>query len=803
MMRIRTRWRKILKDMWGSKTRSLLVVLSIAVGVASVGMITNAARILQRDLYRQYAEGNPALLQIFVSPFQDDLLKAVRGMREVHEVEARRVAAATIYDGELQPADLSLNVLPDYQALKVNRFSLEQGSAEPGVREVLLERQSAQKLGVSVGDMVDIEMPNERRYTLRVAGIVHDVYVMPFSLLGEATGYISMDTLQWLGERPYYNQLDIVVSSEQKDKEAVLAIGKLIQERTIEPAGYTVNRVQIPGVGSDPGKHWAEDQIKGFLLILQIMGVMAIFLSGGLVVNTVSSIITHQVKQIGIMRSIGATRAQIIAMYLVNVLVYSAIGLLIAIPLGLLGAWWLADFAARFLNFDLGWVTLTPSLLGLQIALGLLMPLGVALVPILNGTKISVYAAIYEYGLSAETKHGVFERLLGRIRRVSPPLVLSFRNTFREKERLAFTLITLTLAGAMFIAVFSTRASLTAQINDVGRYIYYDASLGILGGANKYAVEREALRVPGVNLAEGWANSVGVILRPDGSESQEFDITGLPYDAATIQPLVLQGRWLQAGDARQVVINEDLLGEEPSLRVGDEITLKVGETKQSYQIVGLVSRHLSGPRVYLDYSAYTKLSGRTNQVDVVRVLASADGLAKPGVQSTLATQLEERFQNANFNTGASNTHHAFIGKFTDVFDIILVVLVIMAALLAVVGGLGLTGAMGMNVLERTREIGVLRAVGASNFTVRRVVVVEGVVVGLMSWVMGAFLSGPSGLALADAVVQAVLNTRVNYHYSVAGLFLWLVIVLLIGILSSLAPALRAARLQVREVLDYE
>jgi len=190
-------------------------------------------------------------------------------------------------------------------------------------------------------------------------------------------------------------------------------------------------------------------------------------------------------------------------------------------------------------------------------------------------------------------------------------------------------------------------------------------------------------------------------------------------------------------------------------------------------------------------------------VDVVRVLVDPKNLGSAGEQDNIARLLEERFENAQFNPGGSSTNHAFIGRFTDVFDIILIVLVIMAALLAVVGGLGLSGAMGMNILERTREIGVLRAVGASNFTVRKVVVVEGVVVGLISWVMGAFLSGPSGQALASAVINAVLQSKANYRYSFAGLLIWLVIVVLIGVFSSLAPAQRAALLRVREVLDYE
>jgi putative ABC transport system permease protein len=111
--------------------------------------------------------------------------------------------------------------------------------------------------------------------------------------------------------------------------------------------------------------------------------------------------------------------------------------------------------------------------------------------------------------------------------------------------------------------------------------------------------------------------------------------------------------------------------------------------------------------------------------------------------------------------------------------------------------------MGINVLERTREIGVLRAVGASNTAVGQVVVTEGVVIGLVSWLLGAVLSGPSGFALASAVVEAVLQTSLSYKYSFVGLGIWLLLIILIGVISSLAPARNAVALTVREVLDYE
>ena len=802
-MIFKARWSKILKDIWGNKSRSLLVIFSIAVGVAAVGMINNAGRIIQRDLDLAYASGNPSLLEIYVSPFKKDLATAVEGMRAVEETQARRIVGASIHREDEQWENLSLNVVPDYNDFQVSKPLPVSGSISPGIREILLERDSADSLNLTVGDTVTVEMPNERHYDLTVAGIVHDVYVQPFALLSEATGYVSMETLEWMGEAPYYNRLDIIASENKENKQHVLEVGNLVRDRVIEPSGYQVAKIQIPGIGSNPGEHWAHNQIQGFLLILQIMGIMAVLLSGGLVINTVSAILNQQIKQIGIMRSVGATRIQIIGMYLVNILVFSILGLMIAIPLGLLGAWWLVDFAAGFLNFNATQIDLPLNVLALLIGLGLLMPVTVALVPIIAGTRLSVYDAIYQYGLNDKEEGGRIEKWLSKFRNLSPPVMISLRNTFRKKGRLAFTLITLTLAGAMFMAVFSTRSSLTAQIKQVNRYLFYDVTISIPGGGSKHAIEREALRIPGVTVAEGWTSAIGIVELADGSESEELEIIGLPYNSATIDPLLLDGTWLQASGTNQAVVNDDLLDEEPDIGVGSQIVLKVGEKKRTYQVVGIVSKHLSGPRIYLDENSFSKLTGRSNQADMVRVLADPEKLASPAEQDAIAVQLEERFQNAGLSSSNSSTQYSFFGKFTDVFDIILIVLIIMAGLLAIVGGLGLTGTMGMNVLERTREIGVLRAVGASNIAVRKVVVIEGIVVGLISWIMGAFLSGPSGRALAGAVIDAVLKADLSYRYSLSGLFIWLVIVVLIGVFSSLIPARKAVQLRVREVLDYE
>ncbi|MBN1120694.1 MAG: ABC transporter permease [Anaerolineae bacterium] len=803
-MEIHARWTKILKDMWNNRSRSMLVILSIAVGVAAVGMITNGSRILKRDLYGAHLAGNPSQLNIYVSPFQEELVTAVEGAREVEHAEPRRTVGALVYD-QKNWEDIRLTVIPDFDDIPVNQLTLEAGSPTPSIREVLLERQSAAGLGVEVGDEIVVEMSDERRYALTVSGIVHDLYNSPYAISGEASGFIKMETLEWLGETPYYTYMQVSVSENQTDKEYVLATGEMIRDRIIEPAGYRVSRTDIPGYGSEPGEHWAQKPINGFLLILQIMSVMAIFLSGGLVINTVTAILTQQIRQIGIMRSIGAVRSQITQMYVVNILVFAILGLILAIPLGLLGAWGIGLLAATFMNFNLGPIDISPGLLILQVVLAIVMPVAAALYPIMAGTEISIYDAVYQHGLMSKNaeKHGLINELLHKLRRLSAPILLSLRNTFRNKTRLAFTMVTLTLAGAMFISVFSTRTSLTHQISEVARYVNYDAAISTPGGVNKYTAEREALRIPGIEIAEGWALGSATVIHSDGVEGTDIELVGLPYDAATIDPDMIEGRWLTQDDDWQVVVNEDLLDEESEIHVGGDLILKIDGMERTYQVVGVTSKHLSGERAYISYSTFGKITGRQNEADTIRVRADAGKISNASTQDELADLLEERFENAQLSTSSADTQHAIFSYFTSAFDIILLILIIMAAILAIVGSLGLTGTMGINVLERTREIGVLRAVGASTNAVRQVVVTEGVVVGLISWLLGAILSAPTGFVLGSAVVNALFQTDLAYKYSFIGLGIWLVIIILIGVLASLAPARNAVLLTVREVLDYE
>jgi len=117
--------------------------------------------------------------------------------------------------------------------------------------------------------------------------------------------------------------------------------------------------------------------------------------------------------------------------------------------------------------------------------------------------------------------------------------------------------------------------------------------------------------------------------------------------------------------------------------------------------------------------------------------------------------------------------------------------------------MGLAGTMGMNVLERTREIGIMRSIGAVDSEIMRTVIVEGMVIGGLSWLLGAILSFPFTYMLANIVSVAIFNSPIAVHFTWLGFAAWLAVVLVLSALASVLPARSAASLTIREVLAYE
>jgi len=197
-----------------------------------------------------------------------------------------------------------------------------------------------------------------------------------------------------------------------------------------------------------------------------------------LVINVISALIAQQEKQIGIMKAIGARSRQVIGLYFGMVLILGLLACLPAIPLSLVGARALTAFVAGLMNFDPPQVEFTPATLILQLGVGLLVPLLAAAPAILTGTRVSPARVLSEYGISQVwAGAGLLDRLLRRFPRLTRDILLALRNPFRKRGRLVLSLVTLTFAGAVFMAIVNLQASLNHALDQMLGFWRYDAWL--------------------------------------------------------------------------------------------------------------------------------------------------------------------------------------------------------------------------------------------------------------------------------------------------------------------------------------
>jgi putative ABC transport system permease protein len=500
------------------------------------------------------------------------------------------------------------------------------------------------------------------------------------------------------------------------------------------------------------------------------------------------------------MKAIGGRGLQIAGLYVGMVIIFSLLALAIAIPLAWLGAHAIVGYIAGLLNTDVRSFDLPPNVLALQVAVGLIVPLLAALFPILRGTRVTIREALSDYGLRTQPARGLIDRIVDGIPGVSRPFLLSLRNTFRRKARLTLTLITLTLGGAIFIAVMSVRSSLLLTLDDAFRFWGYDVEVDFGRGYRTELIQQETLAVPGIVKTETWSFAGVRRVRPDGTTSDSLHINGVPAPSQVIHPSLISGRWLLPDDENALVINADLLKNEPDIKVGDELVLREGTEETRWRVVGLIRSALSGPRLFANYAYASRLFHTAGRASAVLVVTDVhDGTS----QSRIAKALEEHLKQEGLRVTYVGTTEEARQRADFQVGIIVVFLMIMALLLALVGGLGLMGTMSLNVVERTREIGVMRAIGASDGALLFIVIGEGVLIGVLSWVAGALVSLPLSKLLSDAVGVAFLNDQLNYTFSIDGAVIWLIFVVVLSAIASLLPARGASRLSVREVLAYE
>jgi putative ABC transport system permease protein len=538
--------------------------------------------------------------------------------------------------------------------------------------------------------------------------------------------------------------------------------------------------------------------------ILFLLGFLAVFLSGFLITNTLQAIVQQQIQQIGILKTLGARKSQIVVLYMALILMFGLAGALIAIPLAQQISFQRLGQLTASVNVHYRGARLVPQAILIQAFLAIIVPQVAALFPILQGAQLSVSEALIGIRQSGKSRRSRFDQHITRLKLFSLSTLLSIRNTFRRTGRLALTLVTLSLGGAIFIATFNIQASMDEQVKLVSRYFLADVNITLTSPRRILEVQRLLGDVPGVGYVEGWAAGRGEMVLPDNSAGPPIQLLGPPANTRLVEPQVLKGRWVQPGDVYAIALNERFLLDYPQYQVGGVIPLRINGKDRLWTIVGFFQ--LAGKNSsligYTHYDSLSAASGQLGQAFTYRVVADQPDLSADA-QRALGIAIEKRLKAAGVHAADLTTGNFIAGNAAQGFSILNGFLLFLATLTAIVGSIGLAGSMSLNVMERTREIGVLRAIGATNRILARLVISEGVLVGGMSWVIAALAAIPISKVLSDSVSYAIFGNPTTLQLTPTGFLLWLGAVLLLSILAGVIPARSAAQLTIREVLAYE
>lgn len=785
------RWRKVIRDLLSHKSRTFLVTAAIAVGVFAFGGVFVTQEVLLKNIDIQYRASRASNIWLYLPDFDSSLVDWIQTRPGVGEAEGKSSQTVKLQLSDGREELLNIISVPHWPALRLNLLVPKTGNWPPGRGELVLERNSLAGSKINLGDVLEVKTPAGRIHRLVVTGTVYDNSAFPYIFTHQLGGYISWETLASLGFPKRFNQLQIITSPEIIDLAGVEKLTDdltaVLHDRGIEVGGNFIQK---------PNQHWATDNSRAFTAILSVIGVFSLVLSGFLVVNTVSALLAQQRKQIGIMKAVGANRRQIIQLYLVMVASYGVLALVIALPMGMLMGYVFLAMVSNFLNLDIRTFFLPPGVFLMELGAALVVPVVAAAIPVISGAKKPVREVISDF--QSVTKVSRMDKLLARITGLSLPLLISLRNVFRKKGRLALTLGTLVTAGALFMGVINVRTGMFREMDRILAMFDFEVRLNLSADAPAASIVRRLLDLPLVTAVEARTHVSAQRIKADGTKGAQFGITGLPPQTVFSHPVILSGRWLLPDDKDRIVLSSAFTRDNPGLAPGDILDFEVQNEKYHLEIVGIIA--MTQNQTFSSFATVARIKDQPEVASGYLIKTSPDDAV---TQRETARLAQDRLERSGINLSEKETKDEIYTAAANQFNFLIFFLLAMAVMVAVVGGLGLAGTMSLNVMERTREIGIMRSIGAGDRMIRKLVLAEGLFVGFISWLVALPVSLPLTYGFCYLLGKAFFERTLVFAVVPAGMLIWLVIIMFIATVASLLPAGRAAKMSISETLSYE
>jgi putative ABC transport system permease protein len=813
---------KLRRDLRASWSRFALMVIAIAISLTAFGAVLFAWAASGRETSAAYMGTEPASATILLDQAIDAkrmaaIVAEARRRPGVIEATGRTQFASEVeVNGRAREIPLQVFVAAPDDPMRMATFEMQRRGWPPSPGEVFIGGDSLTLLGVAVGDTVTVETPSGEPMRLRVADTVYDPSLSPSPQEQTGRGYVSSASLPGPGGQAPLDQLKVQVAdpgqttpqaTPSRDRDAVVAVAGDVGRWLQREHGLAIREIQVPKPSAHPHQ-WQADALLGSLLA---GGAAALLLSTILVANMLNNLFTQQIPQIGIMKAIGASSVRIGRQYLAMTLLVALVAAVLALaPAILLGRVAVATF--------LGFLGIQPHSLAapwwtyvLVLAVGLGLPPLMALAPLVKTSRTTVRAAIDHHsgGSKPSAATGVLARL-GRLRRLDRGLLMALRNTIRRPARFLLSVGLLATAGMVFVAGMSLSSGTQAIAEEQAQQRTWDVDVQLASPAAMDEVTTLLQQMPNVSGFDGFSvTQTGVagpgqlpVTRtyPDQGHGR-VSVTALPAGTTMFTPpKLLEGRWLNPGETGAVVINQLTRSNTvPNVGAGDTVQLSIDGTPTTWRVVGLAEERGHGSGVYTTAEGLAAATGQPQRVNQLRIATNShDEQTRGAVAGAVDKTLTGAGIEVKSAASISRSEAISAGHLGPVILILLGI----ALPLGVVGVIGLASTMSANILDRTREFGVMHAIGVGPKAVRRIVVAEGVFLALTSCLVAAIpalaLTAVLGAGLGNLFFSAPLPYRVSF-LAAGG---WLALVILGAMLATEAAATRASRITVREALAY-
>lgn len=725
-------FKKSWRDLSQKKARTFFTIATVALAVMGFSLfgINPMAEQAAND---QIQTENLHNIQITVTDviLDEDNIRDLKDIDNVKAMEPKVISVTRMYIGERRNVAVFIGI-DDFNDMKVDKVAKTSGSL-PGHMEVLTDRSNPIN-GVyygEAGDTFDAIDHNGDIISLKITGegksLVHSAHTFG----GAAVFYATAGTVRAISNMSGYNTL--AFDCEDADRKSLDATTEDLRDYLVAET-TVVAFATLPGLRSDD--EWPASEFLGTLTsLMSILTMLAILCSVFLISNTMNTIITEQRKEIAQMKAIGASKSQVFRSFLTTAFFMGAIGALVGVVGGIvLSNVVLGTLAGRF-GFDPTFVLYLPNIL-MGLVMGIGAVIGASLPALIRSGKVTVREGLQSHGISANYGEGAMDRLLMRFKSLPRVIQMGLRNVARKKGRSAATMIQVALAVGLLLGLVAFGNSLGIATTSNWDHRTFDFMVGQAGNSGTSLTED---MVPMLESFEGVKEAEPRIFTHFQIGDVAFQTYGYAHDtfAWDVDETLDKGRWFTETDhtnAERVMVVGPAISARESLDIDDTATVMTATGSEVFKVVGVTDSLLdNGLHIFAPIETLMDILETGSNVSGFYI--QVDNSKDKDLIDRTATNIEDQLVDRGYSV---TTFIQYVEKQRNVEqnEGIIILMLMISIVIILISMIGLISTLTMNILDRTKEIGMLRCIGSRSKDIRRMFSTEGVFIAFMGWVVG-------------------------------------------------------------------